>query len=155
MTPRSWEVIEKLLKLPEGNKNNGGFTIEEKQRYATGRLGLMLTSKLFTYLKDKQKYQDWREILVDGKNFRSEDTEQFWSVQIAAMTAINLEKDDALCRKYVVNMVNAIRNLKSTVYKVHSISQLVLSKRLQGRNDLFSPMSDASDLMLLSAKAMI
>ena len=33
ITPRSWEVIEKLLALP-------GFTLEEKQRYATGRLGL-------------------------------------------------------------------------------------------------------------------
>ena len=30
VTPRSWEVVEKVLNLPDGNKATGGFTIEEK-----------------------------------------------------------------------------------------------------------------------------
>lgn len=155
VTPRSWEVIEKLLALPEGTKATGGFSIEEKQRYATGRLGLSLTSKLFNYLKDKTKYQDWQEILVEGKNFRSEDTEQFWSVQIACMSAINSEHDDKKCREYILNLIKAIRNMKSTVYKVHTISQLVRSKRVFGRMDIFCPMTDAQDLIALSAKVML
>ena len=83
VTPRSWEVIEKVLALPDGSKATGGFTIDEKQRYATGRLGIALAAKLFTFLKDKAKYQDWHEILVDGKNFRDENSEQFWAVQMA------------------------------------------------------------------------
>ena len=155
VTPRSWEVIERLLALPEGTKANGGFSIEEKQRYATGRLGLSLTSKLFNYLKDKTKYQDWQEILVEGKNFRSEDTEQFWSVQISCMAAINNEHDDKKCREYILNLIKAIRNMKSTVYKVHTVSQLVRSKRVFGRMDIFCPMTDCQDLIALSAKVML
>lgn len=155
VTPRSWEVIEKLLNLPNGNKANGGFTVDEKQRYATGRLGLRLAAKLFTYLKDKQKYQDWHEILVEGKNFRSEDTEQFWAVQMACMSAIFNEKDDTKCREYVLNFIKAIRNLKSTVYKVHTIASLVRSKRLVGAPHVFNAMSDAGDLIAISAQGML
>jgi len=155
VTPRSWEVVEKLLNLPDGNKLNGGFTLDEKQRYATGRLGLRLATKLFTYLKDKQKYQDWHEILVDGKNFRSEDSEQFWSVQLSIMSAINTEKDDAKCRSYVLNYIKAIRNLKSTVYKVHCTSQLVRSTRFIGASHVFNPMADAGDLVALAAQGML
>ena len=155
VTPRSWEVVEKLLSLPDGNKLNGGFTLDEKQRYATGRLGLRLATKLFTYLKDKQKYQDWHEILVDGKNFRSEDSEQFWSVQLSIMSAINTEKDDAKCRSYVLNYIKAIRNLKSTVYKVHCTSQLVRSTRFIGASHVFNPMADAGDLVALAAQGML
>ena len=155
VTPRSWEVVEKLLSLPDGNKLNGGFTLDEKQRYATGRLGLRLATKLFTYLKDKQKYQDWHEILVDGKNFRSEDSEQFWSVQLSIMSAINTEKDDAKCRGYVLNYIKAIRNLKSTVYKVHCTSQLVRSTRFVGASHVFNPMADAGDLVALAAQGML
>ena len=155
VTPRSWEVVEKLLSLPDGNKLNGGFTLDEKQRYATGRLGLRLATKLFTYLKDKQKYQDWHEILVDGKNFRSEDSEQFWSVQLSIMSAINTEKDDTKCRSYVLNYIKAIRNLKSTVYKVHCTSQLVRSTRFVGASHVFNPMADAGDLVALAAQGML
>ena len=155
VTPRSWEVVEKLLSLPDGNKLNGGFTLDEKQRYATGRLGLRLATKLFTYLKDKQKYQDWHEILVDGKNFRSEDSEQFWSVQLSIMSAINTEKDDTKCRSYVLNYIKAIRNLKSTVYKVHCTSQLVRSTRFIGASHVFNPMADAGDLVALAAQGML
>ena len=71
ITPRSWEVVERVLALPNGTKETGGFTMEEKQSYCTGRLGLGMTSRFFAWLKDKAKYQDWHEILVDGKDFRS------------------------------------------------------------------------------------
>ena len=155
VTPRSWEVVEKLLSLPDGNRLNGGFTIDEKMRYATGRLGLRLATKLFTFLKDKQKYQDWHEILVDGKNFRSEDSEQFWAVQLAVASAINTEKDDTKCRGYVLNYIKAIRNLKSVVYKVHCVSQLVRSNRFFGAPQVFNPMADAGDLIALSAQGMM
>lgn len=155
VTPRSWEVVEKLLSLPDGNRLNGGFTIDEKMRYATGRLGLRLATKLFTFLKDKQKYQDWHEILVDGKNFRSEDSEQFWAVQLAVASAINAEKDDTKCRGYVLNYIKAIRNLKSVVYKVHCVSQLVRSNRFFGAPQVFNPMADAGDLIALSAQGMM
>ena len=153
VTPRSWEVVEKVLNLPEGDKSNGGFTIDEKQRYATGRLGLALTTKLFTYLKDKSKYQDWREILIDGKDFKSESTEQFWAVQMACMSAIFNEKDDAKCRNYVMNLIKATRNLKSTPYKIVNITQLSRSKRLAGALHIFNPIKDARDMIALATES--
>lgn len=151
VTPRSWEVIEKLLNLPVGNPATGGFTLDEKQRYATGRLGLALASRLFLYLKDKEKYQDWREILVDGKDFRDENTEQFWAVQMACMSTIINENDDKKCREYVLNFINATRNLKSKAYQVINITQLVRTKRLRGALHIFNPMKDCPDMVMLAS----
>lgn len=154
VTPRSWEVIEKLLNLPEGTKATGGFTIEEKQRYATGRLGLGLASRLFTFLKDKAKYQDWREILVQGKPFKDENSEQFWAVQMACMSAIFNEKDDAVCRKYVLNLIEATRKLNSVPYKIINITQLTRSKRLSGCLKVFNPVADAPDIVKLASMSL-
>jgi len=154
VTPRSWEVIEKLLSLPEGGKHNDGFSIDEKQRYATGRLGLGSSSKLFTWLKDKAKYQDWKEILVDGKPFRAEDSEQFWAVQMACMnTIINTLSDDT-CRKYVLNFIEATRKLNSPAFKIINTTQLTRSKRLMGALNVFNPMKDAADLVKLATMSL-
>lgn len=153
ITPRSWEVVERLLNLPEGTKETGGFTIDEKKRYASGRLGLAITNKLFTYIKDKAKYQSWQEILVDGKDFRDETAEQFWSVQLACLSAINMEKDDDKCRKYVLNFIKATRNLKSTPYKTINITSLVYSDRLKSAIRVFNPLVDAKDLLVLMHKS--
>lgn len=149
VTPRSWEVIEKLISLPEGTAETGGFTMEEKQRYATGRLGLALASKLFTFLKDSSKYQDWREILVDGKPFKSEELEQFWNVQINCIQAISNEISDDTCRKYVLNFIDATRKLKSVPFRVINVAQLVKMKRLAGKIKVFNPLVDAKDLIEL------
>lgn len=146
ITPRSWEVIEKLLALPENE-----FSVHEKQMYASGRLGAGLASRFFTYLKDKAKYQDWREILEQGKDFRDEESEQFWAVQMACMSAIINQKDDAVCRKYVLNFINATRNLKSGPYKVINVTQITRCKRLEGAMHIFNPMSDAKDMIKLAA----
>lgn len=153
ITPRSWEVVERLLNLPEGTKETGGFTIDEKKRYASGRLGLSITNKLFTYIKDKAKYQSWQEILVEGKDFRDETADQFWSVQLACLSAINLEKDDDKCRKYVLNFVNATRHLKSVQYKTINITSLVYSDRLKHAVRVFNPLLDAQDLLVLMHKS--
>lgn len=149
VTPRSWEVVESVLNLPDGNKATGGFTIEEKQRYCTGRLGLQLASRLFIYLKDKAKYQDWREILVDGKPFKTENQEQFWAVQMACMSAIVNEKDNEKCRKFVLNLLEATRKLNSTALKVMNVCQLTKLKRLQGQLQVYNPLQDAKDLIAL------
>ena len=149
ITPRSWEVVEKLLNLPEGTKDTGGFTMAEKQRYATGRLGPVITNKLFNYLKDKAKYQDWHEILVEGKNFRSEDQEQFWPVQIACMSAIVGQKSDEECRKYVLNFLKATRALKNVAFAAINVTQLTSCDRLKGKPMIFNPLTDAKDLMVL------
>ena len=154
VTPRSWEVVEKLLALPEGSKATGGFTMDEKQRYATGRLGLTLASRLFTFLKDKSKYQDWREILVEGKDFRDENSEQFWAVQMACMSAIINEKDDTKCRGYILNFLNATRKLKSAPYKIINVTQLTRAKRLQGAFNVFNPMKDAADMIKLATMSL-
>lgn len=149
ITPRSWEVIEKVLALPDGNKATGGFTIDEKQRYATGRLGLAVASRLFTWLKDKAKYQDWREILIDGKDFRDENSEQFWAVQMACMNAIINQKDDAKCREYCLNFVKATEKLKTAAFKVINITQLIRCKRVEGNLKVFNSMRDAPNLIRL------
>lgn len=154
VTPRSWEVVEKVLNLPNGSKEDNGFTMDEKQRYITGRLGIGLTARLFNYLKDKAKYQDWHEILVEGKPFRSEDTEQFWATQMACVAAIFNCKDDKTCRNYVLNFLQATRVLKSDAYKVVNLVQLSKSKRLHGAMHIFNPMQDANDLLQLVAKHM-
>ena len=153
ITPRSWEVVEKLLNLPDGTKETGGFTMDEKQRYASGRLGLSITAKLFGYIKDKAKYQSWQEILVDGKDFRSEDQDQFWAVHLGCLSAINAEKDDEKCRKYVLNFIKATRNLKSTPLKTINITSLVYSERLKHAVRVFNPLLDAQDLLVLMKKA--
>lgn len=151
VTPRSWEVIEKLINLPEGTKETGGFTMDEKQRYATGRLGLGLASRFFLYIKDKTKYQDWHEILVDGKPFRDENSEQFWAVQMACMSAIFNCKDDVTCRKYVLNLIEATRKLQSKAFQVINVTQLVRSNRLQNNLSIFNPIKDCPDMVKLAS----
>lgn len=153
VTPRSWEVIEHLLDLPEGTKETGGFTIDEKKRYASGRLGLGITNRLFTFIKDKSKYQDWHEILVDGKDFRDEDSEQFWAVQMSCINAIINCNDDVKCREYVLNFIKATRNLKSKAYKVINATTLVRCKRLKSALHIFNPIKDASDLLAFASAA--
>ena len=101
--------------------------------------------------KDKEKYQDWREILVDGKDFRDENTEQFWAVQMACMSTIINENDDKKCREYVLNFINATRNLKSKAYQVINITQLVRTKRLLGALHIFNPMKDCPDMVMLAS----
>ena len=155
VTPRSWEVIEKVLALPDGSKATGGFTIDEKQRYATGRLGIALAARLFTFLKDKAKFQDWHEICVEGKDFRSEECEAFWAVQMACVSNITNTKDDATCRKYVLNFLKATRNLKSNAYKTINLTAMIRSKRLKGQLNIFNPIQDAPDLIKLGTIAMM
>lgn len=154
VTPRSWEVVEKLLSLPDGDKSSGGFTLDEKRRYATGRLGVALTARLFNYIKDKAKYQDWHEVLVEGKDFRDESVEQFWSTQIACIAAITNCKDDSTCRTYITNFIKATRNLKSQPYKVANLTGLTKLKRLKNALHVFNPMRDAGDLLNLVAQHM-
>lgn len=149
VTPRSWEVVERVLALPNGTKETGGFTIEEKQSYCTGRLGLGMTSRFFAWLKDKAKYQDWHEILVDGKDFKSESVDQFWAVQLACISAIVNTQDDELCRKYVLNFINASNHLKSNANKIINITQLIRLDRLKGNLKVFNPMKDAPELIKL------
>lgn len=149
VTPRSWEVVERVLALPNGTKETGGFTIEEKQSYCTGRLGLGMTSRFFAWLKDKAKYQDWHEILVDGKDFKSESVDQFWAVQLACISAIVNTQDDEVCRKYVLNFINASNHLKSNANKIINITQLIRLDRLKGNLKVFNPMKDAPELIKL------
>lgn len=147
VTPRSWEVIGKVLDLPNGTEETGGFTIEEKQRYATGRLGIALASKLFTWLKDKDKYQDWKEILVEGKPFRSEAADQYWPTQIACMSAISNCKDDKKCREYVVNLLKASDQLKSKALQVMNVTTFLKMERLKHNLSLFNPIQDAKNVI--------
>lgn len=147
ITPRSWEVVEKVMSLPEGDETNGGFTIEEKHNYCTGRLGLSVASRFFTWLKDKTKYQDWHEILEDGKPFRDEESEQFWAVQMACMSAIINCNDDEKCRKYVLNLISATTKLKSPAYKVINATQLCRCPRLKGNIKVFNPIVDAGEII--------
>lgn len=154
VTPRSWEVVEKLLNLPEGTKADGGFTLDEKQRYATGRLGLGIATRLFNYIKDSSKYQDWREILVDGKPFRDENSEQFWSVQMSCMSAIINEKDDTKCRKYVLNFLDATHKLKSNPYKIINLTQLTRCKRLIGKLHVFNAIKDAPEIVKIASNSL-
>ena len=150
VTPRSWEVVGKVLALPEGTKQSGGFSMLEKQMYCTGRLGLSLASKFFTWLKDKSKYQDWHEILEQGKDFRDENSlEQFWAVQMACMATISNTTDSKLCRKYCLNFVNATKNLQKVSNKVINITQLSRLKRLEGELKTFNPVMDAPELVKL------
>lgn len=149
ITPRSWEVVERVLALPNGTKETGGFTMEEKQSYCTGRLGLGMTSRFFAWLKDKAKYQDWHEILVDGKDFKSESVDQFWAVQLACISAIVNTQDNEVCRKYVLNFINASNHLKSNANKIINITQLIRLDRLKGNLKVFNPMKDAPELIKL------
>ena len=149
ITPRSWEVVERVLALPAGTKETGGFTMDEKQSYCTGRLGLGMTSRFFTWLKDKAKYQDWHEILIEGKDFKSESVDQFWAVQLACISAIVNTQDDDVCRKYVLNFINASNHLKSNANKIINITQLIRLDRLKGNLKVFNPMKDAPELIKL------
>lgn len=144
VTPRSWEIVERVLNLPEDE-----FTLQEKQYYTTGRLGVALTARLFNYLKEKDKYQDWKEILVEGKNFRDENAESFWATQMACMSAIINCKSDSLCRTYVLNFIKATKALTSEPFKVVNISQLCSqsNKRLVGKYNIFNPMKDAPEFL--------
>jgi len=153
ITPRSWEVVEKLLDLPEGTKETGGFTIEEKKYYASGRLGLATVNKLFNFIKDKTKYQSWEEILVDGEPFKSESGDQFWYTQMACMNAIINCNDDKKCRDYVLNMIKATRGLSNDSFKVANAISLVRCKRLRGKMNVFNPVQDAADLMARASSA--
>ena len=142
ITPRSWEVVEKVLALPSEQ-----FTIEEKERYCTGRLGIVVTTKFFNFIRNKNKYQSWKEILIDGKPFRSQELDQFWVTQMNCMNAITNQQDDKKCRQYVLNFLNATRKLTKESLKTVNMIQLAKNKRLCGNIEIFNPMIDAHDLM--------
>jgi hypothetical protein len=142
ITPRSWEVVEKVLALPSNQ-----FSDIEKERYCTGRLGIAVTTKFFNFVKNKEKYQSWKEILVEGKAFRSEELDQYWVTQMNCMNAITNELNDEKCRKYVLNFLAATRKLKKESLKVINATQLAKNKRLLGKFKVFNPMSDMPDLI--------
>ena len=145
VTPRSWEVVEKVLNLPDSQ-----FNEQEKYLYITGRLGIALATKLFNYIKEANKYQPWQEILESGKEFRDEtDMQSYWNTQINCLTKINSEKDDKKLRQYVLNFIEATRKLKSKPYKITNLSALVHCDNLKGRPDMFSAIKDAGDLVSL------
>lgn len=148
ITPRSWEVVERVLKL-----DSNEFSIDEKQRYCTGRLGLALTAKFFNYVKEKSKYQDWHEILVDGKEFKSEDLNVFWAVQMACMQSMINEEDDEKCRKYVLNFLKATRKLKNPQNKVINMAALARADRIISNSKVFKPLDDCPDLLSLATAA--
>lgn len=149
VTPRSWEVVGKVIDLPDDK-----FTMQEKQAYCTGRLGSLLSSKLFEFIKNKEKYQDWHEILVQGNGFRDESQDQFWSVQMACFQAIAGEKDDEKCREYILNYIKALKGLKSNELKACCFIQLSRSDRCKGNLDLFNPRTDGADFTLMLTNAM-
>ena len=142
ITPRSWEVVEKVLALPSEQ-----FTNEEKERYCTGRLGIVVTTKFFNFIRNKNKYQSWKEILIDGKAFRSQELDEFWVTQMNCMNAITNQLDDKKCRQYVLNFLNATRKLSKASLKTVNMIQLAKNKRLCGNIEIFNPMIDAHDLM--------
>lgn len=142
ITPRSWEVVEKVLNLPSSE-----FTIDEKERYCTGRLGIAITTKFFNFLNNKNKYQNWKEILIDGKPFRSEQLDEYWVTQMNCMSAITNELNDEKCRKYVLNLLAATRKLTKESLKTINVTQLALNKRLLGKLNVFNALIDAKDLI--------
>lgn len=147
ITPRSWEVVEKVLNLPESQ-----FNLVEKERYCTGRLGVAVTTKFFNFIKNKDKYQSWKEILVQGKPFAHEDLDKYWVTQMNCMSAITNELDDTKCRQYVVNFLSATRKLHKQSLKVINATQLAKNKRLLGKFNVFNPMVDIPDLIKDIAK---
>lgn len=150
ITPRSWEVIEALMDLPLGTKETGGFTMAEKQAYASGRLGLAVAAQFFNYVKDSDKYQNWQDILVKGNPFRDESADQYWAVQMSCMQAIIQEKDDAKCREYVLNFLKATRELNSKPFKIINVTNLVKCERLRGKFNIFNPLQDAPEEIKLA-----
>lgn len=147
-TPRSWEVVEHVLALPD-------FTMDEKQAYCTGRLGFENTTLLFNYLKNKDKYQSWQEILKDGKNFTDEQsTEQFFVTQMTCVSVIANTESDETCRKYVLNFIKATKALTRTDLKIINITALSRLKRLQGKMHIYNALTDAKELVALVIKSL-
>ena len=68
------------------------------------------------------------------------------------MSAINNEKNDETCRKYVLNLIDATRKLKNKQLRGINIAALVRCTRLTG--DVFSPLEDAGDLVNLITVAL-
>lgn len=146
ITPRSWEVVEKVIACDK-------FSKTEKQWYCTGRLGFLLTSQLFNWIEEKEKYQSWQSILVDGKPFLDEDINVFFAVQLACISAINNEKDDKKCHDYVMKYLDATRKLKHEAYKAANVTILARSPRTDDP-EVFNPLKDAGDLLDLIVEAM-
>ena len=146
ITPRSWEVVEKVIACDK-------FSKTEKQWYCTGRLGFLLTSQLFNWIEEKEKYQSWQSILVEGKPFLDEDINVFFAVQLACISAINNEKDDKKCHDYVMKYLDATRKLKHEAYKAANVTILARSPRTDDP-EVFNPLKDAGDLLDLIVEAM-
>ena len=121
------------------SKEDGGFTFEEKSWYATGRLGVVLKNNLFNYIKDKDKFQSWQDILENGNPFKTEDV-NFWRTNYNCVSAINNCNDDTKCREYVLKYIEALRKLTKTPLKTVSMGYLTSSQRLKGRMSIFNPM---------------
>lgn len=149
ITPRSWEVASRVLQT--GDK----FSMIEKQYYITGRLGHAETARLFNFIKDSERYQPWQEILIEGKEFSHPDSvDQFYCTQTNCLSAINTENDDKVKRDYIVNFIGSTRKLKSDSLKIMNIIALSKLKAVDRRFDLFNPMKDAKDLIVLAADAL-
>lgn len=123
-TPRAWSVVSTYLNDPELKKP------ENKQYLKTlisGRIGLVNTQHLFNFIEDKDKFQDPKQILIDGQPFTSTDIDGFYGTFISAYSML-LELDKPQRKQACHNICTALTKLKNKEWIAFGCKWLVENK---------------------------
>lgn len=125
-TPRAWATVSKYLNDPELQK-------PENARYlkalVSGRIGLVNTQYLFNFIEDKDKFQDPKEIVIQGQSFTSKDIDGFYGTFISAYSML-LEQSEKDRKVGCHNICQALTKLKNKEWTAFGCKWLVENKTI-------------------------
>lgn len=128
-TPRSWERIRDIW------AENPDLTDDELQHVCTQYVGGALGPQLVAFKNDKNMYQNPREVLIEGKDFRDADFNGLYGTFLGAFSMLanalsklpeGVEpKDDKHLSKMVANLLSATKKLQATDFKVAELKTIL------------------------------
>ena len=146
-TPRSWSRFIKLYSM------NPEASYDEVFHFASMYFGGAVSNMLLEYLKNSEKYQDPKEILFEGKDFRDDgDLNGFFGTLTGCIATLNqmeepAKGDDGRPNKDSKEgkaLVEAVHNLFEACKKLKRADwQAILTKHITQNNKLLSYVSHA------------
>ncbi len=146
-TPRSWSRFIKLYSM------NPEASYDEVFHFASMYFGGAVSNMLLEYLKNSEKYQDPKEILFEGKDFRDDgDLNGFFGTLTGCIATLNqmeepAKGDDGRPNKDSKEgkaLVGAVHNLFEACKKLKRADwQAILTKHITQNNKLLSYVSHA------------
>lgn len=128
-TPRSWERIRDIW------AKNPDLTDDELEHVCMQYVGGALGRQLVKFKNDKDMYQNPREVLIEGKDFRDTDFNGLYGTFLGAFSMLanalsklpeGVEpKEDKHLSKMVANLLSATKKIKATDFKVAELKTIL------------------------------